>query len=551
MEEHSTDIEEFVRKHHKQLNFISDKSVWNRIKESILIFGILNLIWFILRTGKKPTRITYPCQQAALNNISMSASSILASISLSVIIVNVKKFSNLGKVIVLSLLILSPISTAVILQTTASTSEINIPLNPQIAEEQPSSDIYLVNGRDVAHIDNLIDLMGSNNLNFYQSVIFENNTSPDGLIAADDVVLIKNNCQWDKRGGTNTDLLKELIEAIIAHPDGFSGEIVIADNGQGRGSMDWKYNNAEDKLQSVREVVEMFSSEYKVSAYLWDNIRDIEVTEFSEGNMNDGYVVNSTADAETEINVTYPKFTTVYGTKISFKHGIWNGTHYENKLKVINTPILKSHSGFGVTASMKHYMGVQSQPLGDGHHRIDTGGMATLMVELGLPTLNILDAIWINANPESSSSEGPDTDYNEATRVNMILASLDPIALDYWAAKYILLNVSKIAGYTNPYSLDPESTNDAGLEEAFGIWLNNSLAEFFREGYSFTNDEMQINVFANSEILEIEVLGRDYTIWVVVGSICSGLLLTAVVTLAILIRKGIIKIKRQKEVSGN
>ncbi|NIV94818.1 DUF362 domain-containing protein, partial [candidate division KSB1 bacterium] len=59
-----------------------------------------------------------------------------------------------------------------------------------------------------------------------------------------------------------------------------------------------------------------------------------------------------------------------------------------------NMPVLKSHSWYGVTASLKHYMGVQTQRLANGHQTVATGGMGTLMVETGLPTLNIIDAIW-------------------------------------------------------------------------------------------------------------------------------------------------------------
>ena len=48
-----------------------------------------------------------------------------------------------------------------------------------------------------------------------------NGTPSTGLIAKDDVVIIKVNSQWDERGGTNTDLVKALIQAIVDHPDGF------------------------------------------------------------------------------------------------------------------------------------------------------------------------------------------------------------------------------------------------------------------------------------------------------------------------------------------
>ena len=74
-----------------------------------------------------------------------------------------------------------------------------------------------------------------------------------------------------------------------------------------------------------------------------------------------------------------------------------NGTGYEKRLKVINMPVLKSHVWYGVTASLKHYMGVQSEGeqvgvgLANGHDTVGTGGMGTLMVETGLPTLNIID----------------------------------------------------------------------------------------------------------------------------------------------------------------
>ena len=39
--------------------------------------------------------------------------------------------------------------------------------------------------------------------------------------------------------------------------------------------------------------------------------------------------------------------------------------------------------------------------------------------------------------PEDPS--GPVTSYNQATRINTIAASTDPVALDYWAAQNILM----------------------------------------------------------------------------------------------------------------
>jgi hypothetical protein len=38
----------------------------------LFLFSLGNLMWFVFRTGTKPTRIVYPCQRAALSNFSMS-----------------------------------------------------------------------------------------------------------------------------------------------------------------------------------------------------------------------------------------------------------------------------------------------------------------------------------------------------------------------------------------------------------------------------------------------------------------------------------------------
>jgi hypothetical protein len=93
---------------------------------------------------------------------------------------------------------------------------------------------HLVSGHHVG-LERLLALMGANGLRIFKCDNGGLICGPDGLIAADDLVLIKVNCQWGERGGTNTDLVRGLVRKIIEHPDGFRGEIVVVDNGQGRG----------------------------------------------------------------------------------------------------------------------------------------------------------------------------------------------------------------------------------------------------------------------------------------------------------------------------
>lgn len=339
----------------------------------------------------------------------------------------------------------------------------------------------------------LVDLMGNHGLPFYQSVVESANSGPNGLIGKDDVVIIKVNCQWDERGGTNTDLLKALVQAIIDHPDGFSGEIIVADNGQGRGSLAWSRNNAEDTGQSAQTVTDFFAGSHKVSTYLWDNIAGDKVKEYREGNMDDGYVVSETASSKTSLKPSYPKFKTSYGTYVSFKLGIWNqetGTYNSDQLKVINAPVLKTHSTYGVTGCVKHYMGVVSQTLTAAHSTVGNGGMGTEMVETRFPILNILDAIWVNAAPNN----GPGTGYGDATRLNIIAASTDPVALDYWASKYMLLQAARAEGHFLVFWIDPDNT----LPTFYGSWLRKSMEEMNTAGHEVTVDESHMNVYTGT-----------------------------------------------------
>lgn len=379
----------------------------------------------------------------------------------------------------------------------AQGTDLKLAFSEKLAGSSEASDIFVVNGTegDDRGVKELIGLMQSHRLPFYS----ENGSS--GIIGENDVVIIKVNSQWDERGGTNTDLVKVLIQAIVSHPQGFSGEVVIADNGQAQygsagsgGSLSHVSNNAKDASQSMQKVADSFSG-YKVSTYLWDTITTKRVNEYAEGDLQDGYVVEGSPDPKTGLVVTYPKFKTKYGTNVSFKLGVWdfaNKTYDSNRLKVINVPVLKSHAIYGVTASVKHYMGVTSDKLsremgGRAHNSVGSGGMGTEMAQTRFPALNILDAIWVNANP----GRGPGTSYSKATKVGVIAASTDPVALDYWAAKEILMPAAMSEGYGDLSSIDPDNSSPG----SFGNWLRRSMEEIRKAGYRATMDEGSMSVY--------------------------------------------------------
>jgi hypothetical protein len=185
------------------------------------------------------------------------------------------------------------------------------------------------------------------------------------------------NAEWPERGMPSTDLLKGLIARIVAHPDTFTGEIELVENGQWRQSWEYSLNNAERHSQTMQEVVDTFAGRgYHVGAYDWTAIGygsgNRWVSEFDQSDTVSGYV------REDSTGMTYAKFVTSYGTSISTRLGVWNGASYEpQRLKFINMPVLKCHQYMGVSASVKHYIGFLSyQAIG-----------AVSLVELVHPTV--------------------------------------------------------------------------------------------------------------------------------------------------------------------
>ena len=369
------------------------------------------------------------------------------------------------------------------------------------ASAEPSSSIYAVtdtNGADGGFMA-LVDLMGVNGAPFYASPKKGMNRGKDGLFAADDVVILKVNSQWDERGGTNTDLVQAVIHALLSHPDGFKGEVVVADNGQAQygaagygGSLEWERNNALERSQSLSDVVKSFNTR-RVSTYLWDDITGNVVQEYADGDMEDGYIV-STRVTQNGVIVSYPKFTTSLAAMVSFRHGVYDPVkddYQYDRLKVINMPVLKTHMIYGVTGAVKNYMGVPSDKLTASlrhriHNTVGRGGMGTLMAQTRAPTLNIMDAIHVNAQPH----EGPRTRYAAATEVDVVAASTDPVALDYWASKNILCTACDLSHGMEHESMNPDNVRRGD----FGHWLRLSMDELNTAGYGFTCEEERLNV---------------------------------------------------------
>jgi len=65
------------------------------------------------------------------------------------------------------------------------------------------------------------------------------------------------------------------------------------------------------------------------------------------------------------------------------------------------------------------------------------------------------------------------------------------VALDYWAAKYILIPAAQERGTTNVAAIDPDNT---ASRSSFGNWLRQSMAPIADAGYQTTVNEAAISV---------------------------------------------------------
>ena len=356
--------------------------------------------------------------------------------------------------------------------------------NAQAQSAGATSPVFRVNACPVhdgqlrhVGVDAMLHLLAANGTKFYKTRASGDLSGPAGLIAADDVVVLKVNAQWKCRGGTNTDMLRGLIHRILQHPDGFKGEVVIFENGQNRpaafdgihpdgNKTEYRpFPELEGKVQVNAEQQDLLTIDHltgtvfagkAVSSFLMDPYSKVFIA--GDDHTTNGY--RRIGEAGTPC-ISYPCFTTQRGNRIELREGRWTGSGYAQNLKLIHCAVLKDHSGdIGMTGALKIVYGTLS--MSDGttakRHYQDLGAQcARMWTEVRVPDLNILDCIWV-----SYGSMTVGKDYVSGcigyppeitSRQNILVAGHDPVAMDYHANKHILLPL----GGNSAASHDPDN----------------------------------------------------------------------------------------------
>ena len=333
-------------------------------------------------------------------------------------------------------------------------------------------------------IDTLLMLMETQDIYLHKTA-----TRPSGIVGSDDIVIIKGNFQWEFRNTTSTDRIKGVIWQILQHPDGFTGEILVGDNTQHTATV--TSNNSEDTDQTILDVINTFYSKgYPVYLFEWKNITHNVVTEYSEGDYNDGFTYNSTS------KVSYPKFLSPSGDYyISLRYGIWDSTsqvYNLDRLCTVDFPVLKAHGMAGATIALKNWIGMltvtQANERYGGsssmHYQYFFGEYAlpAKVMQVTFPKLTIVDAAWTN----------PDRNYGSASiNTKMLFASTDPVAVSWYAAKYAL----------TPIAYNPERTNP---DNPTGRYATNIIVPHTNclqdSGFAVTKDSSEISVFDRASL---------------------------------------------------
>lgn len=106
--------------------------------------------------------------------------------------------------------------------------------------------------------------------------------------------------------------------------------------------------------------------------------------------------------------------------------------------KIINVPIAKHHGSAQMTAGMKNWIGITDKRRELFHTKLDESIVA--LAELVKPTLTIIDATRVLMR------NGPRGGNLDDVRVtNRLVASLDPVAADAWAAELLNIPLDKVA----------------------------------------------------------------------------------------------------------
>ena len=303
-------------------------------------------------------------------------------------------------------------------------------------------------------------------------------------INATDIVILKCNAQWPNQGYTNTECIKEVIDAILAIPS-FSGEILICDNIQNAAydtdcgflaSVGNRTHNWADHNWSTLAAAYQGTGD-PVAIFRWENgalAAGVLGDGIANGSEGEGWVREFFSFHGINTYLSYPCFESplTAGKIIDPKNGIYvDGELTGQAVKTICMPTLNNHGSgsedyAGVTSAIKCFFGMTEIHTGDNdtvehggdtyyhiHSVSYTSSKAEYAGELAAhfinnqyaPVLYITCAEWSGHHSRTGA----------ATQTKTILICENPATLDYVSCRDV---ISPISSWLDPTV--PSNTTD-------------------------------------------------------------------------------------------
>lgn len=393
------------------------------------------------------------------------------------------------------------------------------PVLSRTKDEEHSGIFESINGSPEENIHVVIDMMGG----------------IERFIGKEDIVVIKPNGQWYGHAMTNTNTIKGFIDLILGAGH-FKGEIIIAENHHylPHNGCGWTTSQRNGDF-NLNELVTYYQEKGypNVTKYHWrDGGPDhapVQNKAYGCGVVKtpeegDGYVWSEDAYEYNGLKVimSYPIFTSHYsGRRIDFKNGVWEkGGYSDAPVKFINVSGLNHHGNTGITAAIKNYLGVIDMTCGfsgdnpEGHFNFHYIGFTwpsnpflrdalkkliksrmPRMIRLTRRAVNFIGPVngamggacgyfmkkirKADLNIIAAEYVGHESRWRNAIQLKAVLSSTDPVALDYYASKYVLLPL----GGKKRASHDPDKPK---------ITLHKCLHECHKQGIGTLDEKRMI-----------------------------------------------------------
>ena len=300
------------------------------------------------------------------------------------------------------------------------------------------------------------------------------------FVGYDDAVVLKPNGQWLLQGYTHTECMKALIDVILNRPGGFGGEIIIAEHVHRSpataltGSYCWNMSAGYNRTNNWPDM-NYFEL---VNDYHTHSIPNVTATPLYDSGQGDFVAVSGPADLSGNqhgwVRTTYttttngrtcrlshPILRSAYSGKlIDLKNGVWDGGGYTGQqVRVIFLPTLNNHGTFGhedyagPTSALKCHLGIVDFT-GPGSYSLHSVGynspispqamgetVGHLITEILSPTFYLTCAEYTGYRSRTDPT---------AAHTKTVGLCADPVTLDYWMCKYVMVPCATSQTFMNP-----------------------------------------------------------------------------------------------------